>query len=55
MQDWHRHILMWVLVGSLLLASHITGVAAGEPTDKIHQTVDAVLTIVNNINNPLKG
>ena len=48
MQDWHRHILMWVLVSSLLLVCHITRVAAGEPTDKIHQTVDEVLSIVNN-------
>jgi len=48
MQDWHRHIFMWVLVGSLLLTYQITGVAAGEPTDKVHQTVDVVLNIVNN-------
>src|SRR5215471_7017508 len=48
MQDWHRHIRMWVLVGSLLLACHATQAAAGEPLDKIHRTVDEVLTIVNN-------
>ena len=48
MQDWHRHIRMWVLVGSLLWASHVTPAAAGEPLDKVHQTVDEVLTIVNN-------
>ena len=48
MQDWHRHRLMWVLVGSLLLASHVTWAAAGEPLDKVRQTVDTVLTIVNN-------
>jgi len=48
MQDWHRHIRMWVLVGSLLLASHVMSAAAGEPLDKVHQTVDEVLTIVNN-------
>ena len=48
MQDWHKHILMWVLVGGLLMASHVTRVQAGEPQDKIHQTVDEVLTIVNN-------
>jgi len=39
---------MGVLVGSLLVASHITPAHAGEPQDKIHQTVDEVLTIVNN-------
>ena len=48
MQDWHRHGLMWVLVGSLLLTMHVTRVDAGEPLDKIRQTVDDVLTIVNN-------
>jgi phospholipid transport system substrate-binding protein len=48
MQNWYRHILMWMLVGSLLLASHVTQATAGEPLDKIHQTVDEVLTIVNN-------
>ena len=48
MQAWHRHILMWMLVGSLLLASHVTRAAAGEPLDKVHRTVDDVLTIINN-------
>jgi phospholipid transport system substrate-binding protein len=37
-----------VLVGSLLLTCHVTRVQAGEPQDKVHQTVDEVLTIVNN-------
>jgi phospholipid transport system substrate-binding protein len=48
MQDWHRHGFMWVLVGSLLLTMHVTRVDAAEPLDKIRQTVDDVLTIVNN-------
>ena len=48
MQDWHRHGLMWVLVGSLLLTMHVTWANAAEPLDKIRQTVDDVLTIVNN-------
>src|SRR5262245_26638057 len=48
MQAWYSHILRWVLVGSLLLAGHITQATAGEPLDKVHQTVDNVLTIVNN-------
>jgi phospholipid transport system substrate-binding protein len=39
---------MWMLVGSLLLASHVTPAAAGEPLDKVRQTVDNVLTIVSN-------
>jgi phospholipid transport system substrate-binding protein len=48
MQNWYRHILMWVLVSGLLLAGPITRATAGEPLDKVHQTVDNVLTIVNN-------
>ena len=51
MQAWYRDILRWVLVGSMLsvlLASHVTRADAGEPMDKVHQTVDNVLTIVNN-------
>jgi phospholipid transport system substrate-binding protein len=39
---------MWALVGTLLLAGQVTRAQAGEPTDKVHQTVDEVLTIVNN-------
>jgi phospholipid transport system substrate-binding protein len=39
---------MWVLASSLLLASHVTRAQAGEPLDKIRQTVNDVLTIVNN-------
>ena len=31
MQNWHRHIRMWVLVGSLLLTGHMTRAQAGEP------------------------
>jgi phospholipid transport system substrate-binding protein len=38
---------MVVLVGGLLVTSYITPAHAGEPQDKIHQTVDEVLTIVN--------
>jgi phospholipid transport system substrate-binding protein len=48
MQARHRHILMWMLVGSLLLASYVTRAQAGEPMDKVHRTVDEVLTIINN-------
>jgi phospholipid transport system substrate-binding protein len=39
---------MWGLVGSLLWVSHVTRADAGEPLDKVRQTVDNVLTIVNN-------
>jgi len=48
MQNWYRHRLMGVLVSGLLLAGHITRATASEPLDKVHQTVDNVLTIVNN-------
>src|SRR5262245_13224411 len=48
MQAWYRYILRWVLVGSVLLASHVTRADAGEPLDKVRQTVDNVLTIVDN-------
>lgn len=48
MQGWHRHIRLWVLVGGLLLASHVPWAAAGEALEKVRQTVDNVLTIVNN-------
>jgi len=37
-----------VLISGLLLASHVTWVHAGEPLDKVRQTVDNVLTIVDN-------
>jgi phospholipid transport system substrate-binding protein len=39
---------MWVLVSGLLLASYSTRVHAGEPLDKVRETVDNVLTIVDN-------
>jgi len=39
---------MWVLISSLLLASHVTWATAGEPLEKVRQTVDTVLTIANN-------
>jgi len=39
---------MWVLVSGLLLARYSTPVHAGEPLDKVRETVDNVLTIVDN-------
>jgi phospholipid transport system substrate-binding protein len=47
-KDWYRHSLLWILVGSLLLASHVRWAVAGEPLEKVRQTVDTVLTIANN-------
>ena len=46
MQGWPRHILMWMLVGGVLLASPTTRAEAGEPQDKVRRTVDDVLAIV---------
>jgi len=48
MQDWYRRMIKWVLVGSLLLAGPILLVEAGEPQDKVRQTVDEVLIITTN-------
>ena len=42
MHKWSGRLIMWVLVGSLLLAGHGTRAEAGEPLDKIRQTVDDV-------------
>ena len=46
MQDWHRRMIMGMLVSSLLLAGPIPWAEAAEPLDKVHQTVDEVLTII---------
>jgi phospholipid transport system substrate-binding protein len=46
MQGWSRHILVWMLVGGVLLASPTTRAEAGEPQDKVRRTVDDVLAIV---------
>ncbi len=44
----NRRITIWVLLGSLLAAAYPTMVVAGEPLDKIRQTVDAILDIPTN-------
>ncbi len=44
----NRRITIWVLLGSLLTAAYPTMVGAGEPLDKIRQTVDAILDILTN-------
>ena len=46
MYRWCRHWGVWVLLGSLLLAGTTRLCQAGEPLDKIRQTVDDVLTIL---------
>ena len=48
MQPWYGRITIWALVGSLLLAIYTMRAEAGEPIDKIRQTVNEVLSIVSN-------
>lgn len=46
MPDWSRHTLMWVLAGTMLLASLMTRAEAGEPQEKVRRTVEDVLAVV---------
>ena len=46
MRTWCQHMAVWATLGSLLLVGSATWSRAGEPTDKVRQTVDAVLTIL---------
>ena len=48
MQDWYRRIIMGVLVGSLLWTVHVTRAEAGEPLEKVRQTINEVLTTLSN-------
>jgi len=48
MHSWYRRITMWMLAGSLLLAGNATLAKAGEPQEKIRQTVNDVLTVLSN-------
>jgi len=48
MYNWYRRILLWVLVGSLLLAGQAMRSEAGEAQDKVRQTVDDVVAILAN-------
>lgn len=48
MHTWSRHLTMWVLIGSLLLVGHALRSEAGEPLEKVRQTVDDVLAILAN-------
>jgi phospholipid transport system substrate-binding protein len=48
MQPWYGRITIWTLVGSLLLATYTMRAEAGEPMDKLRQTVNEVLTVVSN-------
>lgn len=47
MHNWSGRIMMLVLVGSLLLLGHAVPAQAGEPQEKIRQTVDDVLAILD--------
>lgn len=46
MHNWSGRLIMWVLVGSLLLLGPIPRSEAGEPLDKVRQSVDDVLNII---------
>ena len=46
MPNWSGRLIVWVFVGSLLLLGHIPHSEAGEPLDKVRQTVDDVLNIL---------
>src|SRR5262249_38714898 len=48
MHSWSRRLIMWVLVGSLLLVGHAMRSEAGEPLEKVRQTVDAVMAVIAN-------
>jgi len=47
-QVWYRGMIMGVLVGSLLLTVPGTRAEAGEPQEKVRQTVNEVLNILSN-------
>lgn len=47
MRIWSRRMAAWATLGSLLLAGLVAVSWAGEPLDKVRQTVDAVLAILD--------
>jgi len=46
MRTWCQHMAVWATLGSLLLVGSATSSRAGEPTDKVRETVDAALAIL---------
>jgi len=48
MHNWSRRLIVLVLIGSLLLVGYAMRSEAGEPLDKVRQTVDDVLAILAN-------
>lgn len=42
MPEWPRHILMWMLISSVLLAGQMMCAEAGEPQEKVRRTVEDV-------------
>src|SRR5262245_35313453 len=50
MYQWSGRLIMWMLVGSLLLVGPVTRSEAGEPQDKIRQTIDDVMAVLDNKN-----
>jgi phospholipid transport system substrate-binding protein len=47
MTAWHRYLGIWILLGSLGLSGTIMCAEAGEPLEKIRQTVDDVVTVLS--------
>jgi phospholipid transport system substrate-binding protein len=47
MTAWYRYLGIWILLGSLGLSGTIMCAEAGEPLEKIRQTVDDVVTVLS--------
>jgi phospholipid transport system substrate-binding protein len=47
MTAWYRYLGVWILLGSLELFGTIMCAEAGEPLEKIRQTVDDVVTVLS--------
>jgi phospholipid transport system substrate-binding protein len=47
MTAWYRYLGVWILLGSLGLSGTIMCAEAGEPLEKIRQTVDDVVTVLS--------
>jgi phospholipid transport system substrate-binding protein len=47
MTAWYRYLGIWLLLGSLGLSGTIMCAEAGEPLEKIRQTVDDVVTVLS--------
>lgn len=48
MRMCHKHLAVWTVVGSLLLMGVTSVVEAGEPLEKVRQTINSVLDTLSN-------